>query len=218
MRRVICLFTSYHHLVLYIFHRSRSAHCERECEWMRGAAINDEATNVCAEHTKLLWGFHFRLLTQPNFKFPFSQRRFSTLSNSSESVEKFLPPATALTTTTEAVEPEEQLGYKNVVMNFYTTPARPTPCRYMEGTKRQNHQCRRDSGLPESLFFARQLAMSHCKDQFKFDRWNCSIELRGKRNIFKKVRHNDAMMTRRVKSNNWISSTRFTKKLHSYMH
>lgn len=90
------------------------------------------------------------------------------------------------------MEQEEKLGYKNVVMNFYTTPTRTTPCRYMEGSKRQNHQCRRDSGLPEALFYARQLATSHCKDQFKFDRWNCSIELKGKRNIFKKVRMQNA--------------------------
>jgi hypothetical protein len=90
--------------------------------------------------------------------------------------------------TTNEIEQDEQVGYKNVVMNFYTTATRSSPCRYIDGSKRQNHQCRRDPGLPEALLYAKKLAMSHCQEQFKFDRWNCSIELKGKRNIFKKVR------------------------------
>ena len=63
----------------------------------------------------------------------------------------------------------------------------PGPCRYLIGTKKQSHQCRRDIGLPEAIKEARRLAVTHCEEQFRFDRWNCSIETRGKRNIFKKV-------------------------------
>lgn len=82
MRRVICLFTSYHHLVLCIFHRSRSAHCERECEWMRGAAINDErrvfapyTQNFCEVFTSGCWlnrisNFHFLNVDSPRCPIP----------------------------------------------------------------------------------------------------------------------------------------------------
>lgn len=66
----------------------------------------------------------------------------------------------------------------------------PGPCQYLEGTRKQNHQCRRDTGLPDAIREARRLAVTHCEEQFKYDRWNCSIETRGKRNIFKKVRAN----------------------------
>ncbi|XP_068140260.1 protein Wnt-4 isoform X2 [Drosophila tropicalis] len=61
------------------------------------------------------------------------------------------------------------------------------PCRYMPATRRQNHQCRKETGLPSTLSEARRLATLHCEDQFRYDRWNCSIEIRGKRNIFKKL-------------------------------
>lgn len=63
------------------------------------------------------------------------------------------------------------------------------PCRYMPATRRQNHQCRKETGLPGTLSEARRLATSHCEEQFRYDRWNCSIETRvsGKRNIFKKL-------------------------------
>lgn len=61
------------------------------------------------------------------------------------------------------------------------------PCRYMPATRRQNHQCRKETGLPGALSEARRLATTHCEDQFRYDRWNCSVETRGKRNIFKKL-------------------------------
>uniref|UniRef100_A0A182MG79 Protein Wnt n=1 Tax=Anopheles culicifacies TaxID=139723 RepID=A0A182MG79_9DIPT len=63
----------------------------------------------------------------------------------------------------------------------------PGPCKFLSGTRKQNHQCRRDIGLPEAIKEARRLAVTHCEEQFRYDRWNCSIETRGKRNIFKKV-------------------------------
>uniref|UniRef100_A0A182NBQ3 Protein Wnt n=1 Tax=Anopheles dirus TaxID=7168 RepID=A0A182NBQ3_9DIPT len=63
----------------------------------------------------------------------------------------------------------------------------PGPCKFLTGTRKQNHQCRRDIGLPEAIKEARRLAVTHCEEQFRYDRWNCSIETRGKRNIFKKV-------------------------------
>ena len=61
------------------------------------------------------------------------------------------------------------------------------PCRYLVGTRSQNHQCRKDVGLPEVIKEARRLAVKHCSEEFRYDRWNCSIETRGKRNVFQKV-------------------------------
>lgn len=84
-------------------------------------------------------------------------------------------------------EPDEQINYKNVVMALYSPVVKSGPCKYLDGTRKQNHQCRRDSGLPEAINEAKRLALTHCEEQFKYDRWNCSIETRGKRNIFKKV-------------------------------
>lgn len=78
---------------------------------------------------------------------------------------------------------------KNPVTALYTpiikSPA--GPCRYLDGNRRQNHQCRRDTGLPDAIKEARRLALTHCQEQFRYDRWNCTIETKGKRNIFKKV-------------------------------
>ncbi|EDS27052.1 WNT4 [Culex quinquefasciatus] len=83
---------------------------------------------------------------------------------------------------------ETSLPAKNTVMAVFSPMTKsPGPCRYLSGTRRQNHQCRRDVGLPEAIKEARRLAVTHCEEQFRYDRWNCSIETRGKRNIFKKV-------------------------------
>lgn len=71
---------------------------------------------------------------------------------------------------------------------FSPAPKTPGPCRYLQATRRQNHQCRKDFGLPEAIKEARRLAVSSCEQQFRYDRWNCSIESRGKRNIFHKVK------------------------------
>lgn len=84
-------------------------------------------------------------------------------------------------------DPEEQANNKNVVMALYSPVVKSGPCKYLDGTRKQNHQCRRDLGLAEAIFEAKRLALTHCEEQFKYDRWNCSIETRGKRNIFKKV-------------------------------
>ncbi|XP_049301426.1 protein Wnt-4 [Anopheles funestus] len=77
---------------------------------------------------------------------------------------------------------------KNTVMAVFSPLIKsPGPCKFLSGTRKQNHQCRRDIGLPEAIKEARRLAVTHCEEQFRYDRWNCSIETRGKRNIFKKV-------------------------------
>ena len=77
---------------------------------------------------------------------------------------------------------------KNTVMGLFSPMTKsPGPCKYLQSSRRQNHQCRRDMGLPEAIKEARHLAVTHCEEQFRYDRWNCSIETRGKRNIFKKV-------------------------------
>ncbi|XP_053663392.1 protein Wnt-4 [Anopheles marshallii] len=80
------------------------------------------------------------------------------------------------------------LSAKNTVMAVFSPMIKsPGPCKFLSGTRKQNHQCRRDIGLPEAIKEARRLAVTHCEEQFRYDRWNCSIETRGKRNIFKKV-------------------------------
>ncbi|XP_070496640.1 protein Wnt-4 isoform X1 [Chironomus tepperi] len=104
-----------------------------------------------------------------------------------------LLPTIATTTSTlstqMALEKDstEQMNYKNIVMSLYVPITKLGPCRYIDGTRKQNHQCRRDPGLADALRDAKNIAMGYCKEQFKFDRWNCSIETKGKRNIFKKV-------------------------------
>lgn len=107
---------------------------------------------------------------------------FREKTEKTEKIEK----TTTQTAVTEK-EPDEPITYKNVVMTIYSPVSKSGPCRFIDGTRKQNHQCRRDPGLPEALRDAKQLALTHCEEQFKFDRWNCSIETRGKRNIFKKV-------------------------------
>ncbi|XP_030383852.1 protein Wnt-4 [Scaptodrosophila lebanonensis] len=77
---------------------------------------------------------------------------------------------------------------EHTVMAVFTSQGQVGgPCKYMPATRRQNHQCRKENGLPGTLAEARRLATTHCEDQFRYDRWNCSIETRGKRNIFKKL-------------------------------
>uniref|UniRef100_A0A1A9WUF1 Protein Wnt n=1 Tax=Glossina brevipalpis TaxID=37001 RepID=A0A1A9WUF1_9MUSC len=83
---------------------------------------------------------------------------------------------------------QEHFISEHTVMAVFTSQGQVGgPCRYMPATRRQNHQCRKESGLPETIREARRLATTHCEDQFRYDRWNCSIEIRGKRNIFKKL-------------------------------
>ncbi|KAH8317716.1 hypothetical protein KR074_007562 [Drosophila pseudoananassae] len=77
---------------------------------------------------------------------------------------------------------------EHTVMAVFTSQGQVGgPCRYMPATRQQNHQCRKETGLPGTLSEARRLATTHCEEQFRYDRWNCSIETRGKRNIFKKL-------------------------------
>ncbi|ALC38809.1 Wnt4 [Drosophila busckii] len=77
---------------------------------------------------------------------------------------------------------------EHTVMAVFTSQGQVGgPCRYMPATRRQNHQCRKETGLPGTLSEARRLATTHCEDQFRYDRWNCSIHTRNKRNIFKKL-------------------------------
>ncbi|XP_051859043.1 protein Wnt-4 isoform X1 [Drosophila albomicans] len=84
--------------------------------------------------------------------------------------------------------PYEHYISEHTVMAVFTSQGQVGgPCRYMPATRRQNHQCRKETGLPGTLNEARKLATQHCEDQFRYDRWNCSIETRGKRNIFKKL-------------------------------
>ncbi|XP_075153801.1 wnt oncogene analog 4 [Haematobia irritans] len=84
-------------------------------------------------------------------------------------------------------EPEHFISEHTVMAVFTSQGQVGGPCRFMPATRRQNHQCRKEFGLPDTIREARRLATTHCEDQFRYDRWNCSIEIRGKRNIFKKL-------------------------------
>lgn len=78
---------------------------------------------------------------------------------------------------------------KNTALTLFSSdaPIVMGPCRYLDATRKQSRQCKRDIGLPEVIKEARRLAVTHCEEEFRFDRWNCSIESRGRRNIFRKV-------------------------------
>jgi hypothetical protein len=114
-------------------------------------------------------------------------RHFSAFLQSNIFREKTEKTITTTQATATDKEIDEPITYKNVVMSIYSPVSKSGPCRFIDGSRKQNHQCRRDPGLPDALREAKQLALTHCEEQFKFDRWNCSIETRGKRNIFKKV-------------------------------
>ncbi|XP_055376626.1 protein Wnt-4 [Condylostylus longicornis] len=82
----------------------------------------------------------------------------------------------------------EQYISKHTVMAVFSPMIRsPGPCKYFPATRKQKHQCGKDYFLAEAIKEARTLAVTHCEQQFAYDRWNCSIETRGKRNIFKKL-------------------------------
>lgn len=70
---------------------------------------------------------------------------------------------------------------------FSTVNQVPGPCRYVQTNRKQNRFCKRDAGMSNVLKEMRRLAVTHCEEQFRYDRWNCSVESSGKRNIFKKV-------------------------------
>lgn len=84
-------------------------------------------------------------------------------------------------------EPDHYISEHTVMAIFTSQGEIGGPCRYMPVTRQQSHQCRKEVGLPDTLREAQRLATNHCEEQFRYDRWNCSIEIRGKRNIFKKL-------------------------------
>lgn len=63
----------------------------------------------------------------------------------------------------------------------------PGPCRYIQTNRKQNRFCKRDSGFPDVLEQMQHLVVTQCQNQFFYDRWNCSISIRGRRSIFAKV-------------------------------
>ncbi|XP_025831051.1 protein Wnt-4-like [Agrilus planipennis] len=65
-----------------------------------------------------------------------------------------------------------------------------TPCRWLRGFKHQNKMCRKRKGLSQALLIAKHLAVVSCKEQFRFERWNCSY----KKSIFRKIYRETALL------------------------
>lgn len=80
-----------------------------------------------------------------------------------------------------------QLIGKNLIKIFEPISKSSGPCRYFRLPKKQSNQCRKDPGLPDQIKEARRLTIKYCEEQFRYDRWNCSIQTRGKGNVFNKV-------------------------------
>ncbi|XP_017777874.1 PREDICTED: protein Wnt-4, partial [Nicrophorus vespilloides] len=63
-------------------------------------------------------------------------------------------------------------------------------CRWLKGYSKQNKQCQNRRGFSKVLQKARKLAVDHCEEQFRYDRWNCSY----KKSMFQRVFRETAFM------------------------
>nr|CAD7196892.1 unnamed protein product [Timema douglasi] len=70
-----------------------------------------------------------------------------------------------------------QSTLEKTVSAMFGNPDQGGRCRWLRGSRKQNRMCRRDAGVPETLQAARTLATTHCSEQFRYDRWNCSASL-----------------------------------------
>ncbi|XP_064646706.1 protein Wnt-9a-like [Lineus longissimus] len=53
--------------------------------------------------------------------------------------------------------------------------AKPGPCKHLSLRGKQRRLCKREPGIGHSLIEAARLSAWACQDQFKMERWNCSI-------------------------------------------
>lgn len=59
-------------------------------------------------------------------------------------------------------------------------------CDRLKLEKKQRRMCRRDPGVAETLREAITMSALECQYQFRFERWNCTIEGRHRSNILKR--------------------------------
>lgn len=73
--------------------------------------------------------------------------------------------------------PEENLGRAHYKL-----------CDRLKLEKKQRRMCRRDPGVAETLREAITMSALECQYQFRFERWNCTLEGRHRANILKRGR------------------------------
>lgn len=59
-------------------------------------------------------------------------------------------------------------------------------CDRLKLEKKQRRMCRRDPGVAETLREAITMSALECQYQFRFERWNCTLEGRHRANILKR--------------------------------
>lgn len=59
-------------------------------------------------------------------------------------------------------------------------------CDRLKLEKKQRRMCRRDPGVAETLREAVTMSALECQYQFRFERWNCTLEGRHRANILKR--------------------------------
>lgn len=78
-------------------------------------------------------------------------------------------------------QPEENVGRAHYKL-----------CDRLKLEKKQRRMCRRDPGVAETLMEAISMSALECQYQFRFERWNCSLEGRYRANILKRGRERKA--------------------------
>lgn len=59
-------------------------------------------------------------------------------------------------------------------------------CDRLKLEKKQRRMCRRDPGVAETLREAITMSALECQYQFRFERWNCTLEGRHRANMLKR--------------------------------
>nr|CAD7572554.1 unnamed protein product [Timema californicum] len=93
-----------------------------------------------------------------------------------ESIPGLLDRLSSTPTTIPKIK-RNQSTLEKTVSAMFGNPDQGGRCRWLRGSRKQNRMCRRDAGVPETLQAARTLATTHCSEQFRYDRWNCSSTL-----------------------------------------
>lgn len=106
---------------------------------------------------------HFccRLYLSPHHRAPLSLRRLTGNE-----------PLTILPLTSEMEEAAVKAHYK--------------VCDRLKLEKKQRRMCRRDPGVAETLMEAISMSALECQYQFRFERWNCTLEGRYRASLLKR--------------------------------
>lgn len=59
-------------------------------------------------------------------------------------------------------------------------------CDRLKLEKKQRRMCRRDPGVAETLMEAISMSALECQYQFRFERWNCTLEGRYRASLLKR--------------------------------